>query len=94
MRLVQPLGCVVLKDIGLVLPLSVVPKDTGLASLRYESQKVLTDVQVLFGALMNNISNDADMTIYNMKENLRETEMKLFAQYACISIVIAYSLNV
>ena len=43
---------------------------------------------------MNNISDGADMAVYNMRENLRETEMKLFAQYACISIVIAYSLNV
>ena len=72
----------------------MVPKDTRLAALGYESQKVLADVQVLFEALMNNIFDGTYMTVYNMRENLRETEMKLFAQYACISIVIAYSLNV
>ena len=43
---------------------------------------------------MKNISDGVDMTVYNMRENFREIEIKLFAQYACISIVIAYSLNV
>ena len=49
-----------------------------MAALEYESQKVIAYEQVLFGALMNNISNGADMTVYHIRENLRETEMKFF----------------
>ena len=50
----------------------------GFIALRYESQKVIADVQVLFRASMNNISDGAYMTIYHMREDLRETEMKFF----------------
>ena len=64
---------------GWLCPWVVVPKDTRLDALGNESQKVITDVQVLFGALMNNIFDGADMTIYHMRENLRETEMNLFS---------------
>ena len=51
----------------------LVPKDTGLVALGYESQKVIADIQILFGAWMNNISDGADMTVYHIREKLRET---------------------